>query len=65
MVAPTDKLRFGLTCRFVKPEMVPENMRTLGDITLDPAKAYNGDIPLYSDHMEKYKSAQKEKNMEE
>ena len=54
MVAPTDKLRFGLTCRFVKPEFVPEDMRTLGDLTVDPAKAYDGDLALYDDHMKKY-----------
>ena len=54
MVAPTDKLRFGLTCRFVKPEFVPEGMRTLGDLTVDPAKAYDGDLALYDDHMKKY-----------
>ena len=56
MVAPTDKLRFGLTCRFVKPEFVPEGMRSMGDLTLDPAQAYDGDLALYENHMEKYKA---------
>ncbi|CAF9907780.1 MAG: hypothetical protein ALECFALPRED_003886 [Alectoria fallacina] len=56
MVTPTDKLRFGLTCRYVKPEMVPENMRSMGDLTLDPANAYDGDLELYKDHMEKYET---------
>ena len=57
MVAPTDKLRFGLTCRFVKPEFVPEDMRTLGDLTVNPANAYDGDLPLYDSHMKKYNAA--------
>ena len=57
MVAPTDKLRFGLTCRNVKPEFVPEDMRTLGDLIVDPAKAYDGDLALYDDHMKKYNAA--------
>lgn len=57
MVTPTDKLRFGLTCRYVKPEMVPEAMRSMGDLTLDPAKAYDGDLELYNKHMEKYNAA--------
>lgn len=56
MVTPTDKLRFGLTCRYVKPEMVPEDLRSLGDFTLDPANAYDGDLELYEDHMKKYKA---------
>lgn len=54
MVAPTDKLRFGLTCRYVKPEFVPEDMQTLGDLVVDPTKAYDGDLALYDDHMKKY-----------
>lgn len=57
MVTPTDKMRFGLTCRYVKPEMVPEDMRSLGDFTLDPADAYDGDLELYKDHMEKYEAS--------
>ena len=36
--------------------MVPEDMRSLGDLTLDPKKAYDGDLALYKDHMEKYKA---------
>ncbi len=36
--------------------MVPEDMRSMGDITLDPAKAYDGDLELYKNHMEKYKA---------
>ena len=54
MVTPTDKLRFGLTCRYVKPEMVPEGMRTMGDLVLDPTNAYDGDLQLYEDHMKEY-----------
>ena len=34
--------------------MVPEDMRSLGDFTLDPANAYDGDLKLYADFMEKY-----------
>ena len=63
MVAPTDKLRFGLTCRFVKPQCVPEDMRTLGDLTVDPAKAYDGDLALYDDHMKKYNAGRVTKRM--
>lgn len=55
MVSPTDKLRFGLTCRYVKPEMVPEDMRTLGDFNLDSANAYDGDLKLYEDFVEEQK----------
>lgn len=54
MVTPTDKLRFGLTCRYVKPEMVPEGMRNMGDFELNPSKAYDGDLKLYEEHMEKF-----------
>ena len=54
MVTPTDKLRFGLTCRYVKPGMVPEEMRNMGDLELDPAAAYDGDLQLYEDHMKIY-----------
>ena len=36
--------------------MVPEDMRTLGDLTLDPAKAYDGDLALYDEHMKKYRA---------
>ena len=56
MVVPTDKLRFGLTCRYVKPEMVPEHMRSMGDFTLDPSNAYDGDLTLYKNHMKKYEA---------
>lgn len=56
MVVPTDKLRFGLTCRYVKPEMVPEDMRSLGDFTLDPTNVYDGDLELYKDFMKEYEA---------
>lgn len=36
--------------------MVPEDMRTLGDLTLYPSKAYDGDLALYEDFMKKYKA---------
>ena len=61
MVTPTDKLRFGLTCRYVKPEMVPEDMRSLGDFTLDPADPYDGDVKLYDDYIEKVAKERDEK----
>ena len=64
MVTPTDKLRFVLTCRFVKPEMVPEDMRSLGDFSLDPANAYDGDVKLYDDHMEKLEEKRKKEREE-
>lgn len=31
-------------------------MRSMGDLTLDPANAYDGDLELYKDHMEKYEA---------
>ena len=36
--------------------MVSEDMRSMGDLTLDPADAYDGDLELYDNHMEKYKA---------
>ncbi len=32
-------------------------MRSLGDFTLDPANAYDGDLELYDDHMKKYQAS--------
>ena len=61
MVSPTDKLRFGLTCRYVKPEMVPQDMRSLGDLTLDPANAYDGDLKIYEDFMKEREKEREEK----
>ena len=49
MVTSPDKLKFGLTCHYVKAEMVPEEMRNMGDLGLDPANAYDGDLQLYED----------------
>ena len=31
-------------------------MRSLGDFTLDPTNAYDGDLELYEDFMKKYKA---------
>lgn len=61
MVFPTDKLRFGLTCRYVKPEMVPEAMQSLGDFTLDPANPYDGDLKIYEEHIKKRAKLAKER----
>lgn len=32
-------------------------MRTLGDLTLCPSKAYNGDLTLYEEFMKEYKAS--------
>ena len=53
---PTHLLRFGLTCRFVKPNFVPEDMQSMGHLAPDPAKVYDGDLKLYEDYMEKRKA---------
>ena len=36
--------------------MVPKDMRSLGDLNLDPTKAYDGDLELYKTFMETYKA---------
>lgn len=53
---PTHELRFGLTCRYIKPEMIPVDQHSKADIDLDPAKAYDGDLQIYQDWKNKQKA---------
>ncbi|KAL6718824.1 hypothetical protein ACLMJK_003058 [Lecanora helva] len=48
-VKPLGELRFSLTGRYVIPEKVPEDQRSMGDLDLDPSKAYDGDLQVYED----------------
>ena len=60
-VIPTGiDLRFALTCRHIKPETVPENLRHNGDIDLDEANPYDGDMDLWED-MERKRLAKRER----
>ena len=42
-VTPSGKLRFALTCRYVKPELVSTDQHWKGDYLDDPADHYHGD----------------------
>lgn len=42
-VIPSDKLRFALTCRFVRPELVDASQHWKGDHVVEPGMAYDGD----------------------
>ena len=49
-VIPTgNDLRFALTCRHIRPETIPEELRYNGDIDLDEEHPYNGDMDLYEE----------------
>lgn len=40
---PDGDVRFAITARYIKPELVPESEHWKGDFTEDPAHAYDGD----------------------
>ena len=42
-----------MTGRFVIPEMISEDQRTKGDLPLDPAATYDGDLKAFNDWKEK------------
>lgn len=44
---PKDKLRFGLTGRYIKPENIPVEEHWKGDFIIDPEKVYDGDLALF------------------
>ena len=48
-MVPTHQLRFALTGRYVKPDKVDKSQRSKGDLNLDPADAYDGDVKVYED----------------
>ena len=46
---PTDMLRFGLTARHVKPDMITQDQHHKGVLDLDPMNPYDGDLGLYEE----------------
>ena len=44
-----NQLRFGLTCRYVKPEMIDAQLHSKGDLDIDPTKAYDGDLKAFDE----------------
>ncbi len=42
-VIPSDKLRFALTCRYVRPELVDASQHWKGDHTAELGAVYDGD----------------------
>lgn len=42
-VIPSGKLRFALTCRYVRPELVDPAQHWKGDYTAPPGSVYDGD----------------------
>ena len=49
-IIPEGKLRFGLTCRYIKPEQIPESEHWKGEFNIDPAESYTGDVDLTADN---------------
>jgi len=48
-VVPEGKLRFALTCRYIKPEQISENEHWKGKFNIDPKDLYTGDVDLTAD----------------
>ena len=46
MVAAGGQLRYAMTARYVKPELIKRAERYRGDFTLAPGTAYTGDLDL-------------------
>ena len=48
-IVPEEKLRFALTGRYIRPELIDPANHWKGDYTPNPAFIYNGDLPLASE----------------
>ena len=48
-VLPDDKLRFALTCRYIKPKEVPASEHWKGDYDANIVAEYDGDLEAFEE----------------